>query len=116
MVEDYEIFGEVWNNADSIANILSLAEVRQTCRVTMDSAKQPAIYIHRPNGSVMPFIEHEPVLYIYKSNDPTNLSITGYYSLLSTVAKHIKMFSRREVKAADATRELNRKIGRPDET
>jgi hypothetical protein len=33
--------GEVWYNRESMANILSLAEVRKVCRVTMDSSTSP---------------------------------------------------------------------------
>ncbi|KAI2513612.1 hypothetical protein MHU86_752 [Fragilaria crotonensis] len=40
MVGDFPNLGEVWYNKASIANILSLAEVRKVCRVTM---------IRRPN-------------------------------------------------------------------
>ena len=112
-VGDFPNLGEVWYNPHSIANILSLADVRKVCRVTMDSSLEPSLNVHRLDGSVMKFIEHDSGLYIYKSN-VTNEPVTGY-SLLSTVADQKKLFSRREIKAADAARDLYRKIGRPDE-
>ena len=37
MVGDFPNLGEVWYNHNSIANILSLSDVRKVCRVTMDS-------------------------------------------------------------------------------
>jgi hypothetical protein len=37
------------------------------------------------------------------------------YTLLSTVAEHKKLFTKRQVDDADAARTLYRKIGRPDE-
>lgn len=61
------------------------------------------------------FLEHPSGLYVYKSNNRTNEDVTGYYTLVSTVAAQKKLFSRREIKSADAARELYRKIGRPDE-
>ena len=114
MVGDFPNLGEVWFNEDSIANILSLAEVRKVCRVTMDTSEEPALLVHRIDGSVMKFDEHPSGLYIYKCNS-TNDRVTGYYTMVSTVAVQKAMFSRREIKAADAARELYRKVGRPSE-
>jgi hypothetical protein len=78
----------------------------------MDSAAEPVLHVHRLDGSVMTFAEHESGLCVYKPNF-TNANVVGY-SLLSTVAVQENLFSRREVKAADVARELYRKIGRPD--
>ncbi len=115
MVGDFPNLGEVWFNEDSIANILSLADVRKVCRVTMDTSHEPALLVHRLDGSVMKFIEHPSGLYVYKCN-PTNKHVTGYsYNLVSTVAAQKMMFSRREIQSADIARELYRKIGRPSE-
>jgi hypothetical protein len=114
MVGDFPNLGEVWYNRDSFANILSLADVRQVCRVTMDTAAEPALLVHRLDGTVMKFSEHPSGLYVYKDK-PTNDRVTGCYTLVSTVANQKKFFSRREVKAANLARELYRKIGRPSE-
>jgi Zinc knuckle len=113
MVGDFPNLGEVWYNSNSIANILSLAEVRKVCRVTMDTLAEPSMHVHRLNGSVMKFVEHESGLYVYDSIN-TSESVNAY-TMVSTVAEQKKMFSRREIKAADEARVLYRKIGRPDE-
>ena len=116
MVGDFPNLGTVWYNADSIANILSLAEVRKVCKVTMDTAAAPAImHVHRKNGSIMSFVEHPSGLYVYNGNN-SNDEVTAY-TLLSTVAELKKMFPKRQVDDADAdaARALYRKIGRPDE-
>jgi hypothetical protein len=114
MVGDFPNLGEVWYNPHSIANILSLAEVRKVCRITMDSSSEdPAMHVHRLDGSVMSFTEHPSGLYVYSPND--NSTSVATYTIVSTVAKQKKMFSRREVQAADNARELYRKIGRPSE-
>jgi hypothetical protein len=44
-------FGKVWYNPNSIANILSLAEVRKTRRVTMDSSNDAAFHVHLLDGT-----------------------------------------------------------------
>ena len=69
MVGDFPNLGEVWYNSASIANILSLAEVRKVCRVTMDSSTEPALQVHRLDGTVMKFQEHESGLYVYAPNN-----------------------------------------------
>jgi hypothetical protein len=69
LVGDFPNLGEVWFNDNSIANILSLADVRKVCRVTMDTADEPAMTIHRLDGSTMKFREHNCGLYVY---DPSN--------------------------------------------
>ena len=38
MVGSIKEYGEVWYNTESLANILSLAQVRLRCRVTMDTS------------------------------------------------------------------------------
>ena len=111
MDSDFPNLGEVWNSRMSIANTLSLANVCKVCRVTMDSRNEPAIQVHRLDGSVMKFTEHESGLNVYNPNN-FNERVTGN-SLLFTVSAQRKLFLRGEVKAADNPRELYRKIGRP---
>jgi hypothetical protein len=50
-------FGDVWFNPDSLANTLSMAEVRKVCRITMDTSQEAAIAVHRKDGSLMVFRE-----------------------------------------------------------
>jgi hypothetical protein len=114
MVGDFPNLGEVWYNCNSIANILSLADVRKVCRVTMDSGIASSINVHRLDGSVMTFYEHESGLYVYSTNDESNNTVSAY-TIVSTVETQKKMFTPREIKAADEARELYRKLGRPDE-
>jgi len=84
MIGDFPNLGEVWFNKISIANILSLAEVRKVCRVTMDTNSEPAMHVHRLDGSIMVFKEHESGLYVHNPNF-TNDCVNAY-SMLSTVA------------------------------
>ena len=55
MIGELENFGTVWYNETSLANILSMAQVRKVYRVTMDTNEEPAIFVHRKNGSKISF-------------------------------------------------------------
>jgi hypothetical protein len=45
-------FGDVWYNTKSLANILSMAEVRRNgWRITMDTAVEAVMTVHRSDGS-----------------------------------------------------------------
>jgi hypothetical protein len=113
-------FGLVWYNPESIANVLSLAQVRLHCRVTMDTADLPAFHVHKRDGSRSTlFAEHESGLYLYDASTPTdtvdnhsNDSVVAY-SCLQTVTANKAKFTTRQVKAADAARKLYRLLGRP---
>jgi Zinc knuckle len=114
MVGDFPNLGEVWYNRDSIANILSLAAVRKVCRVTMDTAVFSSMFVHRLDGSIMEFIEQPSGLYVFKPSNNSNVKVTAY-TMVSTVAGQKKLFTNRQVAAADAARDLYRKLGRPSE-
>ncbi|KAI2492644.1 Reverse transcriptase (RNA-dependent DNA polymerase) [Fragilaria crotonensis] len=114
LIGDFPNLGKVWFNPQSIANILSLAEVRKVCRVTMDTDAEPAMVVHRIDGSAMKFIEHVCGLYVYVPPNDSNHRVTAY-TMVSTVANQKKPFSRRDVANADTARALYRLIGRPSE-
>ena len=116
LIGDVRNFGPVWYNPNSLANILSLAEVRKRCRVTMDTAIEPAICVHRPNGSIMKFVEFTTGLYYYdttKVQDNSSNTMLSDYSFVLTVEGNKSRFHRREIEGADRARDLYRKIGRP---
>ena len=112
-------FGTVWYNPQSIANILSLAAVRKVCRVTMDTAVEAALCVHRVDGTIMKFVEFSTGLYYFDPSQQqhitTNTTVTGY-SFVTTVAGNKSRFHRREVAAADAARTLYRHLGRPSQS
>jgi len=110
-------FGTVWYNPDSLANILSLAEVRCKYRVTMDSALEPSMCVHRSNGTVMKFVEYASGLYYHDtapSIKPSSESVSGY-SFIVTVAGNKDRFHRREIEDANWARALYAMIGRPSQ-
>ena len=69
-------FGNVWFNAQSLANILSLAEVRRICRVTMDTSVEAAMHVHRADGTIMKFQEYRTGLYYFDTDAPTLINTT----------------------------------------
>jgi hypothetical protein len=112
LIGDFPNLGPVWYNPESIANILSLAEVRRVCRVTMDTSESPAFIVHRLDGSEMRFEEADSGLYVFSSNDSTAVKM---YTLLQTVAGQKKLFNKRQIDAADEARRIYRIAGRPSE-
>ncbi len=65
MVGDVKNFGTVWYNPSSLANILSLAEVRKMCRIIMDTNVEAALIVHHTNGTMMKFQEFSSGLYYH---------------------------------------------------
>ena len=116
MIGDFHGLGTpctAWYNAASIANILSLSDIRKICTVTMDSSKSPSLVVHKPDGTLMSFDEHPCGLYVHHHN-PTNAPI-DHYTLLSTVKANKKPFTQHQIQQADTARKLYRMLGRPDE-
>ncbi len=103
-------FGHVWFNPDSLANILSMAEVRKVCRITMDTSVEPAMSVHRRDGSIMKFNEYKSGLYYFDTAAPTSPNYTSFdvnvYSFLHTVEQNKQAYTRREIEGADRAREL----------
>jgi hypothetical protein len=66
----------VWFNPHGIANILSLDNVSQHYRVTMDTSKSNSIALHRNNGSLIHFTPCSKGLYRY-AFDRMKLSLSS---------------------------------------
>jgi hypothetical protein len=64
--------------------------------------------VHRLDGTVIKFTEHPSGVHVFNPRNVTN-NCVNEYTMISTVAKQKK------IQAADATRNLYRKIGHPDE-
>ena len=112
---------KTWFHPDAVANVLALCDVRTHCRVTMDTAADPAMLVHTPKGTVFRFAELSNGLYAFdssSSNASTSTTVTNYsaYSCLQTVSSQKAMFTARQLKGADKARELSRQLGRPSKT
>ena len=101
----------VWYNPFSVANIISMAELRKSGRrLTMDTENDAAIFVHSPNGKVTKFSEHASNgLYYCNPNSPSE--DVSPYVLLNTVEGNKKMYHRREVERADQAKALFKKLG-----
>jgi hypothetical protein len=124
-IGDHYLFGTVWYNPSSLANILSMALVRKSHRITMDSSVEAALSVHCSDGQLLKFREFDSGLYFYdthisstKANSPLFYSSSRLHnpvSFLSSVKSNKEKFTRREIEGADAARLLYRKLGRPSE-
>ena len=109
-------FGQVWYHPDSVANILSMAAVSKTCRVTMDTQAEPAILVHRKDKSILRFVQCPSGLYYYDVAIKTKPAASHYrFSFLNTVAQNKSLYTAREIKGADKARALQRRIGYPSQ-
>jgi hypothetical protein len=109
-------FGPVWYHPDSVANILSMAAVSKTCRVTMDTQAESAILVHRNNKSVLRFVQCPSGLYYHNVDTNNKIAPQPYlFSFVNTVAKNKSLFTTREIKGADRARALQRRIGYPSQ-
>jgi hypothetical protein len=116
MVGDLSDFGEVWYNKHSLANILFMAAVRKHNRIMMDSDIEPALLVHRQDGSVMKFREYQTGLYYFDATitNDTYPTVTDY-SFVQTVKQNKSMFHRRKIEGANKARDLYVKRGRPSQ-
>jgi hypothetical protein len=93
--------GDVWFNTESLANILSRAELRKVCRITMDTSVEASMDVHRQDGSIMKFREYKSGLYTYDTEQPTahdnHSSSPTNYLFLNTVAANKVTYTRREI-------------------
>lgn len=116
LVGDLPGVGEVWYNERSLANILSLAQVRRVCRVTMDSAKDAAFIVHRHNKSPLVFTESPTGLYYHDAGVPTktiNENTDTGYSFVNSVADNKGKYTDRQVDGANLAKRVYELVGRP---
>ena len=83
--------GEVWYNPESIANIVSLAQVRRVRHVTMDTADQPAFHVHKPDGTGSTvFAEHESGLYLHDTSVTADNAPWPVVAAYSHLQRHLQ--------------------------
>lgn len=102
-------FGIVWFYAGGIANILSLAIVSDHYRVTLDTEKEQAFIVHKPDGSTRKFKRRTCNLYACNVAAKENQGVV----LTMTAEGKKAEYCNRVVKRADAARELQETVGYP---
>ena len=99
----------VWYNPDCIANVLSLAQVTDQFRVTMDTAIKNTFNVHISDDHVIEFTRVIPGLYLFDTSDVDIYKLRQAFSFLNTVSNNKSYFKKRDVRKADDAITLNRK-------
>ena len=108
---------EVWYNPESIANILSLSEVEDVVRVSLDSSCDSAFVVH--TDPLMKFTRRNMNLYAYDTASQvvnSTIKCAQAYSMLNIVDSNKSHFSRRQLEGAKKAQSLYHRMGRPSET
>ena len=109
LIGDLRGYGTVWYHPNGIANILSLARVKEHgYRVTFDSSDGNAFHLHKDDGNVRVFTQSRKGLYYLR----TERDIGGV-SLVNTVANNATNYSKRDYAKAKLAPQIQRIIGRP---
>ena len=104
----------VWYHPDSIANIVSLAEMVRERRITMDSDVENALLLHAHGGRVLQFVACGGGLYTHDLNNKDHC-VKPILTLTQTVAHLKSQFTKREVKQAQAVHDLQRRLSYPSQ-
>ena len=123
--QDYRMTGtlqvlplEVYVNPGSMANIISLRDVFEKYRVTMDTKSDPSMLVHHEDGKAYRFKSCGKGLFHMSLNNPDIVEVTNNqkvtpYSFLSTVASNKEYFTRHEIEGADRARDLQQYLDWP---
>ena len=116
-------YGKVWYNSDSMANILSFANVRKKCKISFETGPDdpsPTIVVHRSTGKPMLFKEHALGLYVHDTTEKSsksslNLNSSYDYSFLTTIKQLESTFTKFELQKANEVLTLSRRLGCPSQ-
>jgi hypothetical protein len=109
LVGDLLGYGTVWYHPNGIANILSLARVKEHgYRVTFDTSDGNAFHIHKADGTVRVFNQSPKGLY-YMDTKKHQEGMT----MINTVEDNSTKYSQRDYSKAILARKIQKIIGRP---
>ena len=107
-------YGRVWYCPSAIANILSLHNVQNRCRVEYDSTAGNRFVVTRSDGTERVFSMSDTGLYFYDTATSAWASSSQINAVLvNTVSDNKTRYTNAEVSRAEVARALQRKIGRP---
>ena len=104
----------VWYHPDSIANIVSLAEMVRERQITMDSDVKNALLLHAHDGQIQRFVACGGGLYTHDLSNKDHC-VEPILTLTQTVAHLESQFAKRELKQAQAARDLQRCLSYPSQ-
>ena len=110
LIGDLPGYDTVWFNPESIANILSLARVSRSRRVTMDTGIENCFNVYKRDGTVQKFLKSNRGLYYHDIRWGNSSTV-----LANTVSENKVLFTPRMINRADKARRLYGIIGRPTE-
>jgi hypothetical protein len=111
MVDDLPGYGTVWYKSNGIANILSLAPLRQQgYGITYSSENDTEFTVTKKDGTARIFKHSEKGLYYL---DPTQ-SESNHAVLINTVIDNKYKYSNKDDSQAVLARKIQRIIGRPN--
>lgn len=113
MIGDLAGFGEVWYNPTSVANILSLADVRKKFLVTMHSRTDAAFFVHKDNGQTIRFAEHTSKLYLFDASLKATGIQPNQFTFVNMVVENESLYTKRQVRDAKLARRVYIMVGRP---
>jgi hypothetical protein len=110
LVGDLPGYGTVWYHPNGIANILSLARMKERgYKVTYDSDDDNSFKVLKPDGTMRIFSQSDRGLY-YMDTATNNDGL----ALVNTVADNRSRYTRRDYSRAVYARKLQAIIGRPN--
>ena len=111
LVGDLQGYGTVWYHPNGIANILSLARVKERgYHVTFDSRSNNAFHVHKTDGTIRVFTESAKGLYYL---DTSKQKQTTEVTMVNTVDENSAEYSQRDYSKAVLARKVQKIIGRP---
>ena len=109
-VGDLPGFGCVWFCPNSLANILSLSQMKKVCRVRMDSQEETGFLVTKHDGSIVKFNEDDSGLHYLDTK--TKIDLQDYCFVL-TVNGQKEKFTKHELLNAKRAERVYRLINRP---
>jgi hypothetical protein len=109
LVVDLPGYGTVWYHPEVIANILSLARVKEKCSVTYNSVDGNSFVVTKPDGRTHRFQQSPSGLYYVDARTMTRPHVT----LVNTVAENKTQYSKSDYQRAVAARRLQHILGFP---
>jgi hypothetical protein len=107
LIGDLPGYGPVWYHPNGIANIISLARVKDQHRATFDSENRNRFTIHKKGGSTRDFRESKKGLY-YIDTRADAVALT-----INTVDDNKYRYTNRDYSRAPLARKMQDTIGRP---
>ncbi|KAL7559814.1 hypothetical protein ACA910_003978 [Epithemia clementina (nom. ined.)] len=99
-------YANVWYHPQGIANILSLAQVKEKYKVTFDSSNGNEFHVFKPDGTIKHFVQAPSGLYYHDTS-------TGNTTLVNTVEQNKAKYTQADYACAVLARKIQQIIGRP---